>query len=129
MKWIKKFDNFYLIIGRSLLGLYFVGPGLSKVLDYAGTLALMKIKGVPFSSMLLPITIGIQILGGLCLILGRNLRIASLILFVLTIVINIFIHNFWALAGDPTQAHEIQNFVKNLAIGAGLLVLSTKDRS
>ena len=79
--------------------------------------------------MLLPITIGIQILGGLCLILGRNLRIASLTLFMLTIVINIFIHDFWALTGDPTQAHEIQNFIKNLAIGAGLLVLSTKDRS
>ena len=47
----------------------------------------------------------------------------------LTIVINIFIHNFWALTGDLTQAHEIQNFVKNLAISAGLLVLSTKDRS
>ena len=129
MKWIKKFDNFYLIIGRSLLGLYFVGPGLSKVFDYDVTLELMKIKGVPFSLILLPTTIGIQILGGLCLILGRSLRIASLTLFILTVVINIFIHNFWALAGDPTQAHEIQNFVKNLAIGAGLLVLSTKDRS
>ena len=111
------------------MGLYFVGPGLSKVFDYAGTLALMKIKGVPFSLILLPTTIGIQILGGLCLILGRSLRIASLTLFILTVVINIFIHNFWALEGDPTQAHEIQNFVKNLAIGAGLLVLSTKDRS
>ena len=129
MKWIKKFDNFYLTIGRSLLGLYFVGPGLGKVFDYAGTLALMKIKGVPFGSLLLPLTIGIQILGGLCLILGRSLRLASLTLFILTVVINIFIHNFWALEGDPTQAHEIQNFVKNLAIGAGLLVLSTKDKS
>ena len=80
MKWIKKFDNFYLIIGRSLLGLYFVGPGLSKVFDYAGTLALMKIKGVPFSLILLPTTIGIQILGGLCLnepLAGVNPKLAE----------------------------------------------------
>ena len=53
MKWIKKFDNLYLIIGRSLLGLFFVGPGFSKVFDYAGTVASMKIKGVPFCSKLL----------------------------------------------------------------------------
>ena len=129
MKWLNKIDSFSFIIGRSLLGLYFIGPGLSKVLSYAATLSLMKIKGVPFSSVLLPATIAIQIFGGLLLILGRNLRAASLILFGLTITINIFIHNFWALAGDPTQAHEIQNFVKNLAIGAGLLVLATKDKS
>ena len=129
MKWINKIDSFFFIVGRSLLGLYFIGPGLSKVFSYAATLALMKIKGVPFSSILLPITIAIQIFGGLHLILGKNLRITSLILFGLTITINIFIHNFWALAGDPTQAHEVQNFVKNLAIGAGLLVLATKDKS
>ena len=129
MKWLNKIDNFSFIVGRSLLGLYFIGPGLSKVLSYAATLSLMKIKGVPFSSVLLPATIAIQIFGGLLLILGRNLRTASLILFGLTIIINIFIHNFWALAGDPTQAHEIQNFVKNLAIGAGLLVLATKDKN
>ena len=129
MKWLNKIDSFSFIVGRSLLGLYFIGPGLSKVFSYAATLALMKIKGVPFSSILLPITIAIQIFGGLLLILGKNLRMTSLILFGLTITINIFIHNFWALAGDPTQTHEIQNFVKNLAIGAGLLVLATKDKS
>ena len=128
MKWLNKIDSLSFIVGRSLLGLYFIGPGLSKVFDYASTIALMKIKGVPFSSLLLPATIAIQIFGGLLLILGKNLRTASLILFGLTIIINIFIHNFWALAGDSTQAHEVQNFVKNLAIGAGLLVLATKDK-
>ncbi len=129
MKWLNKIDSFSFIIGRSLLGLYFFIPGLSKVLNYAATLSLMKIKGVPFSLILLPATIAIQIFGGLLLMLGRNLRSASLMLFGLTITINIFIHNFWTLAGDPTQAHEVQNFVKNLAIGAGLLVLATKDKS
>ena len=129
MKWLNKIDSLSFIVGRSLLGLYFIGPGLSKVFDYASTITLMKIKGVPFSSLMLPATIAIQIFGGLLLILGKNLRIASFVLFGLTIIINIFIHNFWALAGDPTQAHEVQNFVKNLAIGAGLLVLATKDKS
>ena len=129
MKWLNKIDSLSFIVGRSLLGLYFIGPGLSKVFDYASTITLMKIKGVPFSSLILPATIAIQIFGGLLLILGRNLRTASFVLFGLTIIINIFIHNFWALAGDPSQAHELQNFIKNLAIAAGLLVLATKDKS
>ena len=129
MEWLKKFDNLFFIIGRSLLGLYFIGPGLSKVFDFMATLTLMRMKGVPFSSVLLPLTIVIQLLGGIFLILGRNLRLTSTILFSLTIIINIYIHDFWTLAGDPSQAHEIQNFVKNLAIAAGLLILATKDKS
>ena len=129
MKWFKKLDGLFFVTGRSLLGLYFIAPGLSKVFDFASTLALMRMKGVPFSLVLLPLTIAIQLLGGIFLILGRNLRVTAFMLFGLTILINVFIHNFWVLNGDPSQAHETQNFVKNLAIAAGLLVLATKDKS
>ena len=129
MKWFKKLDGLFFVTGRSLLGLYFIAPGLSKVFDFASTLALMRMKGIPFSLVLLPLTIAIQLLGGIFLILGRNLRVTAFMLFGLTILINVFIHNFWALNGDPSQAHETQNFVKNLAIAAGLLVLATKDKS
>tara|TARA_B100001142_G_C14174725_1_gene593715 strand:+ start:323 stop:775 length:453 start_codon:yes stop_codon:yes gene_type:complete len=129
MEWFKKLDSLFFIMGRSLLGLYFIVPGLGKVFDFASTLALMRMKDVPFSLFLLPLTIAIQMLGGIFLILGKNLRLTAFILFGLTILINIFMHNFWALNGDPSQAHETQNFVKNLAIAAGLLVLATKDKS
>ena len=129
MEWLKKLDSLFFIVGRSLLGLYFIGPGLGKIFDFASTLTLMKMKGIPFSSALLLLTISIQLVGGIFLILGRELRLISLMLFGLTILINIFIHNFWALNGDPSQAHEMQNFVKNLAIAAGLLVLATKDKN
>lgn len=129
MEWLKKFDNLYLIIGRSLLGVYFIIPGLGKIFDFMATLTLMRLKGVPFSSVLLPLTIAIQLLGGVFLILGHHLRLASIILFGLTILINIYIHDFWTLANDPSYAHEMQNFVKNLAIAAGLLVLATKDKN
>jgi len=124
----KKFDQVCFVVGRSLLGIYFILPGIGKVVDFAGTLAVMTLKGVPFSSVLLPVTIVVQIIGGLILILGKNLKLTSIMLFGLTIIINIYIHDFWTLAGDPSQSHETQNFVKNLAIAAGLLVLATKEK-
>ncbi|MDA7571220.1 DoxX family protein [Porticoccaceae bacterium] len=129
MEWLKKYDNYYFVLGRTLLGLYFIVPGMSKVAGYEGYLDLMASKGVPLVEILLPLTILIQVGAGLFLIAGKNLRVSALLLFGLTILINLFIHNFWALAGDPGQAHETQNFVKNLAIAAGLLVLATKDKS
>ena len=129
MEWLKKYDNYYFVLGRTLLGLYFIGPGMTKVAGYQGYLDLMASKGVPLVEVLLPLTILIQVGAGLFLIAGKNLRVSALLLFGLTILINLFIHNFWALAGDPGQAHETQNFVKNLAIAAGLLVLATRDKS
>ena len=129
MNLLKKLDNLFFIGGRTLLGLYFIGPGLSKVFGFTATLALMQMKGVPFSSILLPVTILVQVLGGIFLILGRNLRFNAFLLCTLTIIINIYIHNFWTLSGDPAQGHEFQNFVKNLAICGGLLVLMSKDKS
>lgn len=129
MEWLKKYDNYYFVLGRTLLGLYFIVPGMAKIAGYQGYLDLMASKSVPLVEVLLPLTILVQVGAGLFLIAGKNLRVSALLLFGLTILINLYIHNFWALAGDPGQAHETQNFVKNLAIAAGLLVLATKDKS
>ena len=128
MDWLKKYDNVYFLVGRTLLGLYFLVFGALKVPTYFDTLSLMISKGVPLSGVLLPITIIIQVLAGFFLIIGQNLRISSLLLVGLTFLINIFIDDFWNLTGDPSQAHEAQNFIKNLGIIAGLFVLATIDK-
>jgi putative oxidoreductase len=124
---LNQYDKYFFVIGRSLLGLYFIIPGVSKVILYDANLVIMEAKGVPISSILLPLTILLQIFGGFFLIFGKFLRLSSLTLFVLVIFINIYIHNFWDLSGDPSQGHETQNFFKNLGIAAGLLVLSSKE--
>jgi len=125
---LAKYDNLYFIVGRFLIGLYFVLPGIMKIFDYSGSLVLMEAKGVPLASLLLPLTVLMQIgLGGL-IIFGSYLRLSALLLFGLTILINLFIHDFWALQGDPSYGHELQNFVKNLGIAAGLLILATKQK-
>ena len=122
-----KVDQFSFMVGRFLLGLYFVVPGIMKVIGYSGTLELMVSKAVPLASVLLPLTVVMQIGLGALLMAGKQLRVSALLLFGLTILINVFIHNFWALEGDPSYAHELQNFVKNLGIAAGLLVLASKQ--
>ncbi len=129
MTLLQRYDRAYFVLGRTLLGLYFLVPGLSKIVGYSATLDLMASKQVPLSEILLPITILVQIGGGVLLIVGRQLRLSALVLAGLTLIINMYIHNFWSLSGDPSQAHETQNFIKNLAIMAGLLVLATKEQT
>ena len=126
---IKKIDEASLLIGRAILGLYFFIFGFAKLFTYHDISALMLLKGVPLVTITLPMTIIIQTVFGLFLVFGKNLRISGLILFVLTFLINYYIHNFWDLSGDPSQAHEMQNFVKNTAIAGGLLILATKENN
>ena len=114
------------VAGRVLLGLYFVVPGLMKVGGFAGTLAYMKLHGVPFALPLLLLTIPLQVGGGLALMASWNTRTAAFLLSGLTLMINLFMHDFWNdyPGGDPQ--HEMQNFIKNLGIFAGLLLLAAR---
>ena len=124
----QKLNNIMYASGRVLLGIYFLLPGLGKIFTYSDNLILLASKGVPLSVISLPLTILIEIGLGLFLIFGKYLRVSSLILFALTILINIFIHDFWNLSGD-IQAHEAQNFYKNMGVAAGLLVLASTKRT
>ena len=126
---IKKIDGASFLIGRTILGLYFFIFGFAKLFTYHDISALMLLKGVPLVTITLPMTIIIQTVFGLFVVFGKNLRISGLVLFVLTFLINYYIHNFWDLSGDPSQAHEMQNFVKNTAIAGGLLILATKENN
>ena len=121
-------DKFSITLGRILLGLYFLLPGISKIPTYGGTTEYMLLHNIPLASVLLPITIVLQVGLGVMLIIGYRIKESALILAALTILINIGMHDFWNEYPNTDAGHETQNFVKNLAIFAGLLVLSTTDR-
>jgi putative oxidoreductase len=73
---------------------------------------------------LLPITIVLQIGSGVALVAGWQTRAIALMLAGMILVINVFMHDFWNVYEGLTQQHETQNFIKNLAIMAGLLTLA-----
>ena len=112
--------------GRVLLGIYFLVPGgISKVFNFSGTANYMAEHGMIFIPFFLVLTIIIQLGGGVALIIGYQTKIAAFIFAGLTLVISLVMHDFWTLPADELQtAHETQNFVKNLGIVAGLLVLA-----
>jgi putative oxidoreductase len=114
------------LTGRVLLGLYFVVPGLMKVTGFTDTLAYMELHRVPLALPLLLLTIPLQVGGGLALMANWNTRTAAFLLAGMTLLINVFMHDFWNdyPGGDPQ--HEMQNFIKNLGIFAGLLLLAAR---
>lgn len=120
-------DKYLYPLGRFLLGLYFFLPGLAKVLLFQENLAVVIEREVPFPIVSLSLIAVAQIFFGMMLMFGKFVHIGSLVLVVATMLINFYIHDFWNMAGTIDQGRETQNFVKNLGIMAGLLVLSKKS--
>ena len=121
-------EKTFITFGRMLLGLYFLLPGISKIPTFAGTTEYMLLHNIPLVNILLPVTIILQVGLGVMLIIGYRIKESALILAALTIFINIGMHDFWNEYPNTDAGHETQNFVKNLAIFAGLLVLSTSEK-
>lgn len=117
-------EKFLHLGGRALLGLYFIVPGISKVTGFAATSDYMAAHDVPLIPVLLVLTIVLQIGGGVSLIAGFKTQLIAFLLAGLTLVISIYMHNFWAMEDGIQKAHETQNFVKNMAIMAGLMYVA-----
>ena len=112
-----------LIIGRSLIGLYFLVPGIMKFVAWDMHVALMEKHGMIFIPVLLILAGVTQILASACILMNRYVAPAAFLLALMVVAINFNLHDFWNYTGQE-GAHEMQNFIKNLGILGGLLVLA-----
>jgi len=113
-------------VGRSMLGLYFLLPGLMKFISWETHVGLMEKHGMVFVPVMLAVAGVAQILGGIALIANRYVAVCALGFALMIVLINANLHDFWNYAGIE-RAHEYQNFFKNLGIFAGLLVLAAAN--
>ena len=117
------------LTGRCLLGLYFLVPGVMKIVGFEATADYMAAHGMVLIPFFLTLTIVIQVGGALCLFAGYRVQPVAFVLAGLTLVISLVMHDFWTMEAGLQRQHETQNFIKNLAIMAGLLVLAGGGRT
>lgn len=117
-------QSFIWIIGRCILGLYFLLPGAMKLIYWDKHVELMLKHGMLFVPYLLALAAVVEIVLGGMLLFNYNIFISSTLLVFLVILINFNLHDFWNYTGMEA-AHELQNFIKNIGIMGGLLVLAS----
>jgi putative oxidoreductase len=103
------------LAGRILLSVLFLASGLGKIGGYAATAAYMASTGVP--GALLPIVIGIEVIGALAIMLGWYTRITAFLLAGFTLLTALLFHSNFA---DQVQAIM---FLKNVSISGAFLLL------
>ena len=113
--------------GRSLLALYFLLPGIAKFAQWDMHVTLMETHGMMMVPVLLALAGIIQIGASICLLLNKQVVICALGLAAMTLIININLHDFWNIYEGVNAERETQNFVKNLGIFAGLLLLAAMN--
>jgi len=121
---VKILKNLLINIGRVLLALYFLLPGIGKFIAWDDQVALMEAHDMKMVPVLLAVAGIIQILGSICLLLNRYVVICAFGFAAMTILININLHDFWNVYEGVNAEREAQNFYKNLGIFAGLLLLA-----
>ena len=121
---MKILKNLLINIGRVLLALYFLLPGIGKFIAWDDQIALMEAHDMKMVPVLLVVAGIIQILGSISLLLNKYVVICALGFAAMTILININLHDFWNVYEGVNAEREAQNFYKNLGIFAGLLLLA-----
>ena len=116
------YESFAAFVGRIFLALIFVVSGVGKITGYAGTAAYMASKGLPLVDILLPLTIVIELGGGLLLALGWKARWAAAALLLFMIPTTLIFHQFWGIDPKLAQMQKI-HFLKNVAIMGGMLMV------
>jgi putative oxidoreductase len=107
-------------LGRLLIGLPFMISGLSKVANYAGTIALIKSSTLPLPpSLAYGGAIAVEVGCGLLMVVGYQTRVVAAIFSLFCLATAFFFHLNFA---DPNQ---IFHFIKNLVMTGGLLQLVT----
>jgi putative oxidoreductase len=109
-------------VGRVFLVLLFLISAPSyfsaQGINYAAS------QGVPLASLAVPLSGLIALAGSLSIVLGYRARLGAWLIVLFLIPVTFTMHKFWGVT-DPTMAQmQMINFMKNVEIIGGALLLS-----
>ena len=102
------------LAARIALAALFIIAGFAKIGGYEGTAGYMQSMGVP--GFLLPLVIALELVGGLAIAVGYRTRLVAFLLAGFSVLSGLLFHS-------PLDPNEQTQFLKNLAIGGGFLLL------
>ena len=115
--------GFVSLLARLMIAVVFLSAVINKVTQFSSTAAYMASEGVPNPKFALFGAIGLLLIGCLSVLLGAWTRIGAIALLVFLAAATFYFHDFWRFADAGQRQLQTIQFMKNLAIGGGLLSL------
>ncbi len=120
---MEKSQDLLALAGRIAIAILFITSGWGKMMDFGGTAGFIASNGIPLPQVATVITIVVELGLGLAIAMGWQTRFAAGIIALWLIPTTFIFHNFWSASADEVMMQQI-NFVKNVAIFGGMLLLA-----
>ena len=121
-------DRTLATIGRGLLALIFLVAGVRKLLAFAMTVGYFGQLGIPLPELVTIGSICIEIGGAVLLTIGYRTTIVAGVLAAFTLGSALIAHRFWAVADPQAYAEQLNNFLKNVAMIGGFVMVIVDGR-
>ncbi|MCX6145097.1 MAG: DoxX family protein [Ignavibacteriales bacterium] len=112
-----------LLIGRIILGGFFIYSGVSHFIGFGMMTQYAKMKGVPFPAVAQGVTGLMLLLGGASVLCGVYPAVGILLLAAFLVPVSLMMHNFWEIKDPQLRMADKTNFMKNMALLGAILML------
>jgi putative oxidoreductase len=116
-------DGLAMLVGRLALAAIFIVSGFGKLTNLGGFEQMLASQGVPAANVVGVLGACVEFFGGLAIAIGFEARLAALLMIAFTIVATLIAHRFWEVAEPAARMGQQINFMKNVAIIGGFLLL------
>ena len=118
-----KYADSLILIGRIMLAWVFVGVAYSAMINFAGSLAYFTSQKLYPPELWTWTALLLELLISVSLILGIGTRFAAILMFLFVVIATAIAHRYWEFPAGPQQIGQYNNFLKNISIMGGALVI------
>jgi uncharacterized membrane protein YphA (DoxX/SURF4 family) len=109
------------VIGRIVLGVYFLFNAYNHFSQVKTMVPYVKSKGVPLAEIAIPGSGILLVLGGISFLTGLYPTIGVIAVVLFLVPVAFMMHRFWGV-DKQTMMMQMPNFLKNLALAASALM-------
>jgi putative oxidoreductase len=112
-----------LLLARVLLAWVFVGVAYGTAINFAGSLGYFTSLKLPVPLLFTSAALAIEVIVSAGLILGLGTRYCAILAMLFVAVATAIAHRYWEYPAGAQQIVQYNNFLKNISIMGGALVI------
>ena len=112
-----------ILIGRILLAWVFLAVAYGGITNFAGSLGYFTSLKLFAPQLFTWLALLVEVLISVSLILGIGTRYGAVLALVFVVIATALAHRYWEFPAGPQQIGQYNNFLKNISIMGGALVI------